>query len=269
MSNHNNDLAYVALSWHLDQGADEVLQDAPVDRTAMPELEKTEVPQNKIPANTSSPSAEIPGAAQAKKQAAELAESCKTLEDLQKAIADFEGLSIKKTATNMVFADGNRNAKIMLVGEAPDADEDRQGKPFVGASGQLLDKILACINISRKETDPDKAVYISNILNWRPPGNRTPTDSEIEIARPFIEKHIDLIAPNYLIICGSVAAKGVLKTSETIGKMRGKFHTCQTISGKEVAAIVTYHPSYLLRTPSQKGKVWADMLHLRAKMDSK
>jgi uracil-DNA glycosylase family 4 len=149
----------------------------------------------------------------------------------------------------------------MLVGEAPGADEDRQGLPFVGVSGQLLDKILACIDLSRTAEDPAKAVYISNILNWRPPGNRTPSDSEVAISLPFIRRHIELVRPKCLILCGGVSAKALLGSGDSISRLRGKFHDVMGIP-----AIATYHPSYLLRTPAQKRAVWADMLMLKEKM---
>ena len=161
----------------------------------------------------------------------------------------------------------------MLIGEAPGADEDRQGKPFVGVSGQLLDRILGCIGLSRRDDDPDKAVYISNILNWRPPGNRTPTQAEVDISLPFIERHIALIKPKAIILCGGVSAKGLLNNDSAISKLRGSFHDYRPITegiaenASVIPAVATYHPAYLLRTPSQKGLVWADMLMLRARLD--
>ena len=192
-------------------------------------------------------------------QAEELAKNAQNLEDLKAAIQGFDGLSVKKTATQIVFADGNPNAKIMVVGEAPGADEDRQGKPFVGVSGQLLDKIFACIGLARDAEDAGKAIYISNILNWRPPGNRTPTAEEMTIAHPFIKRHIELIKPQYLILCGGVAAQTLLQSSESISRLRGRVH--EMAGG--VKAIATYHPAFLLRTPLQKKKVWEDMLLLQ------
>jgi DNA polymerase len=184
-------------------------------------------------------------------EAEELAKNAQTLEELKTAIQNFEGLSLKRNATQIVFADGYPDADIMLIGEAPGADEDRQGKPFVGVSGQLLDRILASIALSRTEN-----VYISNILNWRPPGNRTPTEEEMAIAKPFIERHIELINPKLLILCGGVAAKTLLNSKESISRLRGKVHNYNN----SAKAIATYHPAYLLRTPLQKKKVWQDML---------
>ena len=178
-----------ALQWHIDAGADEALQDTPNDRTAAArkilESGPVEIAPQTIP-NRIENVTQLAGTAESALAAAAAARASHTLEELQAAIASFDGLAIKKTAMNMVFADGNPKARVMLVGEAPGADEDRQGKPFVGVSGQLLDRILACIGLSRTEEDPQKAVYISNVLNWRPPGNRTPSPAEIDMSLPFI-----------------------------------------------------------------------------------
>ena len=261
-----------ALQWHIDHGVDVAVLDDPVDRTIVPDIPK----KSELPEPVSAPvkavqSNDLPllGAAEAIVKAKKLAESANTLDELKQAIADFDGLSVKKTATNMVFADGDpKKSDIMVIGEAPGADEDIQGKPFVGVSGQLLDKILACINLSRKPEDDQKSVYISNILNWRPPGNRTPTDSEISISMPFIEKHIALVKPKVIILCGGVAAKSLLKRSDSISKLRGTFHEYQIAQGDSVKMIATYHPAYLLRTPAQKKAVWADMLMLQDHLES-
>lgn len=253
-----------ALSWYLDHGVDEVLADSPVDHTAMPVIERAETAAPKTASATVTPMPLL-GTNDMVAQTAALAAACTTLEDLKQAIQDFDGLAVKKTATQIVFADGIPSAKVMVIGEAPGADEDRQGKPFVGVSGQLLDKILACINLSRAPEGGQQPVYISNILNWRPPGNRTPTDQEVQIALPFILKHIELVNPDYLILSGGVAAKGLIGSSESISRLRGKFHDIQ-IGGRKIPAIATYHPSYLLRTPTQKRAVWQDMLMLQERL---
>jgi len=271
-----------ALQWHIDVGADEALADHPVDRTAAANdiLKSIATPQavssKPLPATLISAvesGGDLLGTAQARLESAKLAKDCNTLEELRAAIAGFDGLAIRKTATNMVFSDGNPKARIMIVGEAPGGDEDRQGKPFVGVSGQLLDKILKCIGLARTEEDPAKAVYISNILNWRPPGNRTPSPAEIDISLPFIERHIALVNPQILILCGGVSAKGLLGSGESISRLRGKFHDYRPMidgisaNTSPIPAIATYHPAYLLRTPSQKGLVWADMLMLKSEME--
>lgn len=254
-----------ALQWHIDAGADEALADAPVDATAVPALAAlipdAQFSEKSAPAPPAAIPGTIPGgAASAILEAQKLAAAAQSLDELRAALAGFDGLAIKKTATQMVFSDGNPAAPIMLVGEAPGADEDRIGKPFVGVSGQLLDRILAAIGIDRAHADAAHAIYISNILNWRPPGNRTPTDSEIDISRPFIERHIALAQPKLLIFCGGVAAKGLLRSADPVSRLRGRWHDFNGIP-----AIATYHPSYLLRTPSQKKAVWADMLTLQQK----
>ncbi len=273
-----------ALEWHIACGVDEIVYDAPVNRTvlaasSLPDLGDDPKPVLSKPSLVpvlAPPPDDLGGTAQAIMAATALAKSCHTLDDLHAAIAGFDGLGIKKTATNMVFSDGNPKARIMVVGEAPGADEDRMGKPFVGVSGQLLDKILGCIGLSRSSDNPDTSVYITNILNWRPPGNRTPTQSEIDISLPFVERHIALVRPDYLVLAGGVSAKALLGRGESISKLRGRFHDYSPLTqdigvgleGKTslIPSVPTYHPSYLLRTPSQKKSVWFDMLMLAEKL---
>lgn len=282
-----------ALEWQVDSGVTEILEDEPQDRTAINENEADSaallaftpqggdmmadakaalppMPGQAQPATASAPdSAAISGAQEAIKETTKLAKDATSLEELKQAIAEFDGISLKKTATNMVFSDGNPEARIMIVGEAPGADEDMQGLPFVGASGQLLDRMLKWIGLDRKASDATEAVYISNIINWRPPGNRTPTDSEIAISLPFIEKHIALIKPDFLIFAGGVAAKSLLREDSSISRLRGKWHDYKPqIDGEEatvIPALATYHPAYLLRTPSQKKQVWQDLLMAKQK----
>lgn len=261
-----------ALEWHIDAGADEALQDTPNDRTAAAAA-LLKSPVSAAPAAVPPPAnqsgGEIIGTAQARLDAAKAAAACNTLDELRAAIAAFNGLAIKKTATNMVFSAGNPAARVMLVGEAPGADEDRQGSPFVGISGQLLDRIFKSIGLARNGEDPAKSLYISNVLNWRPPGNRTPSPAEIDMSLPFIERHIALVKPKVLVLCGGVSAKGLLGSGESISRLRGKFHDYRPLTegvsanGDSIPAIATYHPAYLLRTPSQKKMVWDDMLMLR------
>lgn len=257
-----------ALQWHVDHGADEGLVDTPIDRTIAPDITQViaKTPSLKtVPQKEATADSDIMGAATAIVEAQKLSKACNTLEELKTAISNFDGLSIKATATNMVFSDGDPKSSIMLIGEAPGADEDIQGKPFIGESGQLLDKILASIGLDRNSEDNQHSVYISNILNWRPPGNRTPTQAEMDISLAFIERHIALIQPKLIIICGGSAAKALLKRSDSISKMRGVFHDYKC-GENSIPAMITYHPAYLLRTPSQKKAVWADMLMFQAKM---
>lgn len=267
-----------ALEWHLDAGVDEALNDKPAMREPVSLSHgEREGPQQQslVPAAHSTPvkpaAPVLLGKSDARAEAEKLAAAANTLDELREAIAAFDGIALKKTATNLVFSDGNPKASIMLVGEAPGADEDRLGKPFVGVSGQLLDRILKCINLDRHEADPAKAIYIANILNWRPPGNRTPSPAEIEVSLPFIEKHIALVKPKILIMCGGVSAKALLNTDQSVSRLRGKWQDLSPSSAflqglaPPVPAIATYHPAYLLRTPSQKKAVWQDMLMVRDK----
>lgn len=267
-----------ALEWQLAQGIDEAISPDPVDRTRAPALSVLETPTTLAKpsrAPTAAPES-LGGTAEEMAEATAIARSCNTLEELSAAIRAFDGLAIKKTATNMVFADGNPKAHVMVVGEAPGADEDKAGKPFVGVSGQLLDKILASIGLSRTSDNPDTSVYIANILNWRPPGNRTPSQAEVDISLPFIERHIALVRPRYLILSGGVAAKALLGSGDGVSKLRGRIHdyaprTAGILDGLSdtsfvIPSVPTYHPSYLLRTPSQKRAVWHDMLMLAEKL---
>ncbi len=269
----NHTAARAALQFYVDQGVDIAVLDEAIDRTQ--HLEVIEVPQSikTRSKNVQAPATEkFLGKSDALAEAVKLAKASNTLDELRAAIADFDGVAIKKTATNLVFADGLAGADVMVIGDAPGADEDRQGKPFAGANGQLLDKILACIGLSRVSDDPAAAAYLTNLLNWRPPGNRSPNPAEIEVSLPFIERHIQLAKPKIIILCGGVSAKALLGSSESISRLRKKFHdyvpqTAELGTGAApIPAIVTHHPTYLLSTPSQKKAVWADMLSLQEKL---
>ena len=184
-----------------------------------------------------------------------------SLEQLKSFISDFKGCELYKSSTNMVFSDGNPKSKIMLIGEAPGHDEDIQGKPFVGRSGKLLDKMLEAIELNREK------VYIANIIPWRPPSNRRPTDEEIEICLPFIKKHIELIKPKVLMLLGSTATFALLKNTEGITKIRGKWVDL-SINNISVPTLPTFHPAFLLRQPAQKKHVWEDLKSLKKKVSS-
>jgi len=263
--------ALLALKWHVENELEDMILETPMDRTAPPDLSSIhDKIENKIVVDSPKAAQQAAGiapigGAEAIILAKKSAESCQTLEELKVAIETFDGLSLKKTATNIVFSDGNQQSKIMVVGEAPIAEDDAQGKPFMGEEGLLLNKILASIGLARDSEDMSKAVYLSNILNWRPPGNRTPTPQEIEISLPFIKKHIELVKPDYLIVLGAVAAKAILERKDNISKIRGKFHEYD-VSGTKIPTIGTYHPTYLLRTPAQKRAVWHDMLMLQKEL---
>ena len=192
--------------------------------------------------------------------AREAAATAETLEDLRATLESFEGCNLRLTATNLVFADGNPAAKIMFVGEAPGMEEDLQGLPFVGRSGRLLDLMLKAIGLDRG------SAYIANVIPWRPPGNRTPTPQETEICRPFIERQISLVDPDFLVPLGGASAKQLLRTNEGILKLRGQWRSYDTGSRK-IRAMATLHPAYLLRQPLQKRLVWRDLLTLKKAMD--
>lgn len=268
------------LEWFLDNGIDEILAHKPVDKTVQVVAQKTssqqaspatESPQANVSLHQSVVSEPLMGTTQALEQAKDLAQNAKTLDELKTAIMNFDGLAVKTTAMNLVFCDGNENADIMIIGEAPGADEDRQGKPFVGASGQLLDKIFSRVGLTRGADDAHNATYISNILNWRPPGNRTPTTDEMKIALPFIERHIQLVSPKILVLVGNTPMKTILNTKEGIKKMRGRWHSYATITPElpqlehEILALPTFHPAFLLRNPGEKKTVWQDMVMLQEK----
>ena len=195
---------------------------------------------------------------QAIQNATELASNVKTLGELRDAMASFEGCDLKHTAMNLVFGDGNPDADIMLIGEAPGADEDRQGKPFVGMSGQLLDKVFAAIGLERSK------IYITNMLPWRPPGNRQPTNTETAACLPFVRRHIELVNPKLLVMVGGVSSKTILDRPEGITRLRGKEITYESDGLKQpIQAMAIYHPAYLLRSPSRKQDTWYDMLRIR------
>jgi len=187
--------------------------------------------------------------------------SAQSLAELRAALQGFEGCALKYTATNLVFGDGNPHARVMLIGEAPGADEDREGLPFVGQSGQLLDKMFASIGLTRRD------FYITNIIPWRPPGNRQPTPVEAAACLPFVRRHIDLVAPDFLILVGGTATKTLLGGQEGGGagimRLRGKWRDYTSDAGKPMKLIAIYHPAYLLRSPGQKREVWHDLIKIK------
>jgi DNA polymerase len=203
--------------------------------------------------------ASVPDEAQAAR-ARELARSAASLEELREILAGFDGCNLKFTAKNLAFADGNPDADLMLVGEAPGRDEDIEGLPFVGRSGQLLDRMLAAIGRDRS------SAYIANVIPWRPPGNRTPTPLETEICRPFIERQIELARPKVLVNLGGPSAKTLLDTTEGILRLRGNWRVHLTASGIAIPAMPTLHPAYLLRNPAHKKLAWRDFLEVKAKL---
>lgn len=254
--NEKDDIA--ALAWQVEMGADEAITEAPVDR--FKEVEQTPFIETKIkPAAPARTETQLPTAAA--EDAEKLAAGAKTLEELKAVIETFEGCSLKKTAMNTVFSRGDAASGLMLVGEAPGAEEDRQGKPFVGASGRLLDKMMAAIGRER-----GKDYYISNILPWRPPGNRKPTPAEQMQCLPFIKRHIELAAPKVLVLLGGTSVSALLDITDGITRVRGRWYTYP--AGKEgIPAMATFHPAYLLRQPQLKRQAWQDLLEIKLKLD--
>jgi len=260
-----------ALAWQIAMGADEAIMPGPVARTvAAPEPAKP-APAVKPAAAPAIPAPPIPApaipaslaAAPAAQEAAALAEGADSLEALREAMSRFHGSPLRDTATNMVFADGVPGAPVMVVGEAPGAEEDRLGRPFVGASGQLLDRMFASVGLGRGEN-----LYITNILPYRPPGNRTPTDAELNLFLPFVLRHLALARPRFLVLAGGVAAKGLLRQREGITRLRGRWHQVSLFDGQVIPALPTLHPAYLLRNPLAKREAWADLLLLRRSMEN-
>ena len=188
-------------------------------------------------------------------------DKCLTLEELKNYMLDFNGCDLKKTATQLVFSDGNPKSNIMIIGEAPGAEEDRQGKPFCGASGELLDKMLASINLDRN------TVYITNVIPWRPPGNRTPNENEINLLKPFLMRHIEIVAPKMLVSVGGSASKAILDIEGGILRYRGVWKEIKLSNSLVIPIIPTLHPAYLLRAPNQKKLAWEDLKSIRSKLE--
>jgi DNA polymerase len=189
------------------------------------------------------------------------ANAARDLAALKTVIEAFDGCTLKPTATQTVFARGNPDARVMIIGEAPGRDEDLEGKPFVGRAGQLLDRMLAAIGLD------ESTAYITNVLFWRPPGNRKPTDLEIEACRPFVERHIELAKPDFLVLAGGISAQTLLRTKTGITQSRGRWSDVHLASGLNIPALPIFHPAFLLRRPQEKAKAWADLLNLQAKLD--
>ncbi len=288
MSDPSHNLAadiLAALRWHADIGCDEAISDEATDWTtfaarpavsraptapppsvgggvggARPFAAPTTTPR--AASYAPAPAASQPlGASEAGASARARAKEARTLEELEAALRAFDGCPLKATAMNTVFADGNPAARVMLIGEAPGEDEDRQGKPFVGVSGKLLDRMLAQIGLDRSN------VYISNILPWRPPGNRSPTQAEIAACLPFLERHVELIGPKVLVPLGGTSAKTLLNRAEGITRLRGQWFDYRSpgLPGA-VPVIPMLHPAYLLRNPIAKREAWRDLLALKQKI---
>jgi DNA polymerase len=260
------------LDFYVEAGVDLALDEEPVDRLSesarAAESGRTEAP-SPLPERPSLQrivqridAKALPASPDAAAQTArEQAANAHTLGELEALLANFEGCGLKVTAKSLVFADGNPQGRVMFVGEAPGGDEDRIGKPFVGRSGQLLDRMLSVIGLDRTQ------VYIANVVPWRPPGNRTPTPQEVAICRPFIEKQIELADPDILVCLGGPSAQTLLHIRDGILKTRGRWFSYQT-GRREIRALATLHPAYLLRQPLQKRLAWRDFRALKRALET-
>ncbi|MWD26670.1 uracil-DNA glycosylase [Aquicoccus sp. SCR17] len=254
--------AKAALDWLVELGADEAIGEVPVDRFA---LEASQ------PKPAAQPAAGQPGSAAAPAQqpqeadpvevATRMAGQAATLEALRAALGGFEHCELKQGARNLVFADGTEAGRVMIIGEAPGRDEDREGLPFVGRAGQLLDRMLAAIDLGRTHPDAERGVYITNILPWRPPQNRDPTAEEIGMMLPFMRRHIELVDPEAIVLMGNISCQAMLGR-RGITRLRG---TWTEVAGRP--ALPMFHPAYLLRNPHAKREAWADLLALRARLE--
>jgi len=251
------------LAFYLEAGVDCALTDEPVNRLTDPDVapapakaEPREAPPSRsmmqAPAVVASPRAETAAPEAAIQSAREAARTAPSLEALRALLETFDGCALKSTATRLVFADGNPQARIMFVGEAPGREEDIEGLPFVGRSGKLLDRMIAAIGLDRT------SAYIANVIPWRPPGNRTPTPQETQICLPFIQRQIELVNPDVLVTLGNPSTQTLLSTREGIMKTRGRWFDYDT-GTRTIRALATFHPAYLLRSPSYKRMAWLDL----------
>jgi uracil-DNA glycosylase family 4 len=268
MRSLGDDAALALLRWYVEMGADEAIAARPSDRLAPPAPQP--VPLASTPALT--PLAPAPAIAAPPRPPAALGEAAQsarlaaagaeTIAALEAAIAAFEGCALKRTATTTVFADGNPSAPVMIIGEAPGAEEDRTGRPFVGRAGQLLDRMLAAIGLDRSQ------VLITNVIYWRPPGNRTPSTAEIASCLPFVLRHVALVAPKALVLAGGTAAGALLPQAGGITRLRGRWFELEVPGlDRPVPTLPMFHPSFLLRAPERKREAWRDLLALRARLD--
>ena len=244
-----------ALDWQIAMGADEAILDAPVDRTVLPET-----PPKAKPVAPGMP-VEVQGVDPVA-LARQTADAVADLEGLRAAMDAYEECDLKKGARQLVFSDGQPNARVMIIGEAPGRDEDIQGKPFVGRAGQLLDLMFGHIGLSRQDPNAERALYIANVLPWRPPQNRDPKPDEIAMMLPFLQKHVALIDPEVIVAMGNHSCQALLGR-RGITRLRG---TWSEALGKPVLPM--FHPAYLLRTPEAKREAWADLLSLKARLAS-
>jgi DNA polymerase len=266
MAPSERERALALLRWQIEMGADEAIAEAPVNRLAPPPgLDPPKARPTPPPARSAAapPAALADSPAEGAQSARALAAGADSIAALEALIRSFDGCALRRTATSTVFADGNPAAPVMIVGEAPGADEDRIGRPFVGRAGQLLDRMLAAIDLDRS------GVLITNVIYWRPPGNRTPSAPEIASCLPFVLRHIALVRPKILVLAGGTAARALLPEGPGITRLRGRWFDL-AIPGldRPVPTLPMFHPSFLLRAPERKREAWQDLLALRARLDA-
>lgn len=259
------------LAFYLEAGVDCALGDEPVNRLADPDIApepRAAVAHQPVPRAAPLPPPAAPPRVDATvapdvaiASAREAARTAPTLEALRQLLENFDGCALRHTATRLVFADGNPQARVMFVGEAPGREEDIEGLPFVGRSGKLLDRMIAAIGLDRSKA------YIANVIPWRPPGNRTPTPQETQICLPFIQRQIELVNPDVLVTLGNPSTQALLQTREGIMRTRGKWQDYDT-GTRTVRAIATFHPAYLLRSPSYKRLSWQDLRAIAKALES-
>ncbi len=269
-----------ALAWLVEAGADEAMGDVPADRFLATRAPKANTPleggsknprdfpgRGATPSFTSPKSPALPPTLPQGEggdsigDAIALARASNSLAELKAALGGFDGCALKRSATNTVFADGNPAHRIMFIGEAPGRDEDRQGLPFVGRAGKLLDKMLAAVHLDRTK------VYITNVLNWRPPDNRDPSPEEAAMCLPFLRRHIELVNPEIMVLLGAVSVRHVMGRSDGIMKTRGRWLE-YSVNGRLVPVMPTLHPAYLLRQPAHKKLAWRDLQAIEDKIIS-
>ena len=250
--------ARAALEWQVELGATEAIQDAPVNRleAAEPTPAREPAPAAAPPAAPAAPASEADPVAEAEAAAAQ----AQSLEALKAAMAAYPHCELRRGARNLVFADGVAGAPVMIVGEAPGRDEDREGRPFVGRAGQLLDRMLAAIGRARDAEATERAVYITNVLPWRPPQNRAPTAQEIAMLLPFLRRHVALARPRILVLMGNASCQALLGR-HGITRLRGRWDEALGLP-----VLPMFHPAYLLRNPQAKREAWADLLELQARL---
>lgn len=255
--------ALALLDWQREMGADEPILDAPVDRYAeMTPVPAPASPQAAAPGMPAPPAMAPAPEIDLPAQATAMAARAGSLSELAEIMQGFDGLDIRRGARNFVFADGNPGARVMILGEAPGEEEDRQGRPFVGRAGQLLDQMFAAIGLSRQAVDAERALYITNVLPWRPPGNRRPEQAEIDAMLPFVARHVELAAPDVLVLMGNTPCQAALGR-QGILRLRG-----QWAGGFGRPVLPMTHPAYVLRNPIAKRDSWADLLSLQARLQA-